>query len=86
MTAHCHAAKVAPGKGSPGKMSSLRFAFVGCGGIARHHLKALRGCAHPTQVVAAVDVKKENAAKFAELIPQDEDCQVRGGGAWECIS
>lgn len=60
------------------EMSALRFAFVGCGGIARHHLKALRSCAHPTRVVAVVDIKRENATEFCDLIPQDQaqDCQV----------
>ena len=61
-------------------MSALRFAFVGCGGIARHHLKALEGCSHPTQVVAVVDTKKENAQQFRELIDSANDCQVSGRG------
>lgn len=60
-------------------MSALRFALVGCGGIARHHLKALRGCAHPTKVVAVVDVRRDNAVELAKLTDQAESCQVGGG-------
>ena len=65
-------------------MSALRFALVGCGGIARHHLKALGGCAHPTQVAAVVDERRDNAVELAKLIPPDqtpaENCQVGGWG------
>lgn len=58
--------------------SVLRFAFVGCGGIARHHLKALQGCGQAAQVVAAVDTRKDNAEAFASIMPGH--CQVRWAG------
>lgn len=62
-------------------MAAVRFAFVGCGGIARHHLNALSGCGHAAQVVAAVDVQRKNAEEFVRLIPKEhldaaENCQV----------
>lgn len=66
------------------KMSAIRFAFVGCGGIARHHLAALRGCSQRTQLVAAVDIRKENAEALVSLIPRQlggkDQCQVSGWG------
>ena len=65
----------------------VRFALVGCGGIARHHLQALRSCAEATRVVAVVDTKPENATQLAGLIPKEQSaghCQV--GGACLFIS
>lgn len=65
--------------------SAVRFAFVGCGGIARHHLRALRGTGHAAQIAAVVDVKRDNAEEFAKLIPEEQstaDCQV-GGACWQ---
>ena len=63
-------------------MSSLvRLAFVGCGGISRYHLRAVLGCAHPAQIVAAVDTQQANAEQFARLVPSSskgEKCQVGG--------
>lgn len=64
-------------------MSAIRFAFVGCGGIARHHLKALVGCPHAAQVVAAVDIRPQNAEALVGLISEQqgstEKCEVREG-------
>ena len=61
-------------------MVCVRFAFIGCGAIARLHLRALRENAQrtPTQVVAAVDVRKESAQKLAQLA--DPNCRVSGRG------
>lgn len=51
--------------------SSLRFAFVGCGGIARHHLRALRACGQATELVAVVDTRENNARELVKLIPRE---------------
>lgn len=59
-------------------MSCVRFAFIGCGAIARLHLKALRDNSHPTQLVAAVDVRRRAAAKLAEMA--EPNCKVSGRG------
>lgn len=58
--------------------SSIKFALVGCGGIARHHLKALQECATTTQVAAVVDTRRENAEELIQLIPNE--CKVRWAG------
>lgn len=57
---------------------ALRFAFVGCGGIARFHLRALQNSQHVTKVSAAVDVRKKNAEDFVQLLPNSQDCKVGG--------
>ena len=61
--------------------STVRLAFVGCGGIARHHLRAVLGCAHPAQVVAAVDTQQANAEQFARLVPSNSKGKCQVGGA-----
>ena len=62
------------------KMSSVRFAFIGCGAIARLHLRALRENAHKhsSQLVAAIDTRRATAGKLAELAQPDQ-CKVMGG-------
>lgn len=64
-------------------MAPLRFAFIGCGAIARLHLQALRENAHrtPTQLVAAVDVRRKSAEKLAELV--EPNCRVSGRGLFK---
>ena len=60
-------------------MSSVRFAFIGCGAIARLHLRALRENAHQhsSQLVAAVDTRRATASKLAQLAQPDQ-CKVKG--------
>ena len=55
---------------------SLRFAFVGCGLVARHHLKALQACSHKAHVCAAVDIRKESAVEFAASLHKSTECRV----------
>ena len=43
----------------------LRVAMVGCGYIARHHLKAFQRCGR-ANIVAVVDIRKENAEALAQ--------------------
>ena len=59
----------------------VRFAFVGCGGIARHHLRAVQECGHASQVAAVVDTRINNAEQFLQLLPgtQQKQCQVGRG-------
>ena len=56
---------------------AVRFAFVGCGTIARHHLGALKQSSHATVVTAVVDVNQERAEKLLKLLPgtQEENSQ-----------
>lgn len=56
-------------------MACVRFAFVGCGAIARLHLRALRENSHHTELVAAVDVRKGAAEKLAKLA-EPNHCKV----------
>jgi len=58
--------------------SAIRFALVGCGGIARHHLKEILGASHPATVAALVDTRKKNAEELLRLLPpeQAKSCQV----------
>ena len=58
--------------------SAIRFALVGCGGIARHHLRGLQVTSHPTAVAALVDTRRSNAEELLHLLPptQAETCQV----------
>ena len=60
-------------------MSRVRFAFIGCGAIARLHLKAMRESGHHTQLVAAVDVRKQPAENLA-AIAGSANCKVSGRG------
>ena len=46
-------------------MAAVRFAFIGCGNIARFHLRALRESTHLAEVTAAVDVRRASAEKFS---------------------
>ena len=67
--------------------SSLRFAFVGCGGIARHHLRALGASGHAAQLAAVVDTRENNAREFIKLVPKNmlsKDSQVRKGWGLFC--
>ena len=58
--------------------SAIRFALVGCGGIARHHLRAILGADHPATVAALVDTRKKNAEELLRLLPSEQakSCQV----------
>ena len=56
-------------------MAAVRFAFIGCGNIARFHLRALRESTHLAEVTAAVDVRRESA-KFSSLL--QTPCKVGG--------
>ena len=49
---------------------AVRFAFVGCGIIARHHLGALKQSSHATAVTAVVDVNRERAEELSRLLPR----------------
>lgn len=55
---------------------SVRFAFLGCGLIARHHLRALQESRHSAEVVAVVDSNRRYAEEFVKLLPRPEDCKV----------
>ena len=44
--------------------SQLRIAIIGCGGIARGHLNALKNL--PAKVVALVDIDEARARQYAE--------------------
>ena len=61
---------------------AVRFAFVGCGIIARHHLGALKQSSHATAVTAVVDVNRERAENLLRLLPKTqeesstEECKV----------
>jgi predicted dehydrogenase len=47
-------------------MPGLQIALIGCGGIAQHHMRALREQADRVEVVAVMDVDEERARDFAE--------------------
>ena len=57
-------------------MAAVRFAFIGCGNIARFHLRALGESMHSTEVTAAVDVSRDSAEKFSSLL--QSPCEVGG--------
>ena len=57
-------------------MAAVRFAFIGCGNIARFHLRALRESAHLAEVTTVVDVRRESAEKFSSLLRSP--CKVGG--------
>ena len=62
---------------------AVRFAFVGCGTIARHHLGALKQSSHATAVTAVVDVNRERAESLLRLLPKTQEensqkCKVWG--------
>ena len=52
---------------------AVRFAFVGCGIIARHHLGALKQSSHATAVTAVVDVNRKRAEELLKLLPRPEE-------------
>ncbi len=58
--------------------SAVKFALVGCGAIARHHLKGLLSSSHPAIVAALVDTRKNNAEELLGLLPKEQasKCQV----------
>ena len=57
-------------------MAAVRFAFIGCGNIARFHLRALRESTHLAEVTTVVDVRRESAEKFSSLLRSP--CKVGG--------
>ena len=76
------AIKVVPSCMAATGARAVRFAFVGCGTIARHHLGALKQSSHATAVTAVVDVNRERAEELSRLIPSaheednTEQCKV----------
>ena len=63
-------------------MACVRFAFIGCGAIARLHLRALKENAHHTsKLVAAVDTRRSTANKLAELTHPNQ-CKVGKRNLW----
>ena len=63
--------------------SSLKLAFLGCGGIARFHLRGIRAEAPEISVTAAIDVDPAKAAAFADEtgatpFPSLEEALTRG--------
>lgn len=57
-------------------MAAVRFAFIGCGNIARFHLRALRESTYLAEVTTVVDVRRESAEKFSSLL--QAPCKVGG--------
>jgi len=57
-------------------MAAVRFAFIGCGNIARFHLRALGESTHSAEVTAAVDVRRDSVETFSSLL--QSPCQVGG--------
>ena len=62
---------------------AVRFAFIGCGTIARHHLGALKQSSHATAVTAVVDMNRERADELLRLLPRTQEensqkCKVWG--------
>ena len=57
---------------------AIRVAFVGCGNIVQHHLKALQQSSHATTVTAVVDIDRGRAEELARLLPkaEQEKCKV----------
>ena len=60
-------------------MATVRVALVGCGAIAKHHLKALQQSRYNNEVTAVVDVDRKAAEGLAKqlLPPSDKQCKVR---------
>ena len=52
--------------------------MIGCGDIARYHLKALQSIKDTNIIVASLVDPNETAAKsLKELLHQDDHCKVR---------
>ena len=55
----------------------IRLCMIGCGGIARQHLKALQSIKDTHIIVASLVDPNETAARsLKELLHQDDHCKV----------
>lgn len=58
-------------------MAAIRVALVGCGAIAKHHLRALQLSKYATEVTAVIDVDRKTAEAFANQLPLGtQQCKV----------
>ena len=58
-------------------MAAVRVALVGCGAIAKHHLKALQRSSYASEVTAVVDVDRKAAEDVVQQLPSGSQCKVR---------
>ena len=56
--------------------NAIRLVFVGCGSIARHHLKAVQASSYEGRVCAVVDKSRAVAEEFVSSTSQ-HNCEVK---------